>query len=278
MLIFIKDAFELAFIQYALIAAILTSIACGVVGSFVVVRRISYLAGAIAHCVLGGMGVARYINVVYGVSWLTPFDGALVAALLAALITGFVTLRLKEREDSVISAIWASGMAIGVLFIALTPGYKVDLMGYLFGNILLVSRGDLWAMAILDVIIMLVIWYSYPQFVAVCFDHEFARIRGINVDFYYMLLLVLTALTVVMLISVVGIVMVIALLTIPVAIAGTFTNSLKIMIGFSVFLCMIFTTGGLVVSYGPDLPSGAVTILLASTVWLMSMIRKNLLL
>ena len=109
MLIFITDLFELTFLQHALIAAVLTSIACGLVGSFVVVRRISYLAGAIAHCVLGGMGVARYVNVVYGVTWLTPFVGAVFAALFAALITGFVTLRLKEREDSVISAIWASG-------------------------------------------------------------------------------------------------------------------------------------------------------------------------
>ena len=165
MLIFFTDAFELAFLQYALIAAVLTSIACGLVGSFVVVRRISYLAGAIAHCVLGGMGVARYVSVVYGITWLSPFTGAVVAALLAALITGYVTLRLKEGEDSVISAIWATGMALGVLFIAITPGYKEDLMGYLFGNILLVSSSDLWAMAVLDILILSIIWYYYPQFV-----------------------------------------------------------------------------------------------------------------
>lgn len=274
-MIFLTDAFELAFLQYALAAAVLTSIACGLVGSFVVVRRISYLAGAIAHCVLGGMGAARYINVVYGVTWLTPFAGAVIAALLAAIVTGFVTLRLKEREDSVISAIWASGMAIGILFIAVTPGYKEDLMGYLFGNILLVSSSDLWAMALLDLFILSIVWIYYPQFVAVCFDQEFARIRGVKVELYYMLLLILTALTVVMLISVVGIVLVIALLTIPVAIAGTITTVFRNMIVLSVIFCTAFTTGGIAISYTPDLPSGAVTILLASTVWLLAMVRKS---
>jgi zinc transport system permease protein len=277
MINFFIDAYELTFLQYALAAAILTSIACGLVGSFVVVRRISYLAGAIAHCVLGGIGAARYLNVVYGVTWITPFTGALFAALLAAMVTGYVTLRLKEREDSVISVIWASGMALGILFVAVTPGYKEDLMGYLFGNILLVSSGDLWAMVLLDFFIMSVIWLYYPQFIAVCFDQEFARIRGVKVEFYYMLLLVLTALTVVMLISVVGIVLVIALLTIPVAIAGTMTTVFRNMIVLSVLLSMAFTTGGLAVSYTPDLPSGAVTILLASTVWFLAMVRKNFL-
>ena len=276
-MIFFRDLWELAFLQYALVAAVLTSFACGIVGSFVVVRRISYLAGAIAHCVLGGMGIARYLNVVYGYEWATPVSGAVVAAVAGALLTGYVTVNLKEREDSAISTIWASGMALGILFIALTPGYQEDLMGYLFGNILLVSSTDLYVMGILNVLIAGIVWGFYPQLVAVCFDPEFARIRGVNVNFFYMLLLVLTALTVVMLISVVGIVMVIALLTIPVAIAGSFTSSLKKMIVVSIILSVCFTTGGLALSYSPDLPSGAVTILLASAVWVLATLKKSLL-
>jgi len=275
-MIFFTDLVELQFLQYAIFGAILSSVACGIVGSFVVVRRISYLAGAIAHCVLGGMGIARYIYVVYDVSWLTPFMGAIGAAIVAALITGYVTLVLKEREDSVIGAIWASGMAVGILFISLTPGYREDLMGYLFGNILLVSKSDLWAMGFLDLLIAIVVWYGYPQFVAVCFDPEFARIRGINVEFYYMVLLILTSLTVVMLVSVVGIVMVIALLTLPVAISSTLSINLKNVIFMSVGFSVMFTTGGIALSYTPDLPSGAVTILMATVTWFLAMGVKKL--
>ncbi len=257
-----------AFLRYALLAGILASVACGVVGTYVVVRRITYIAGGIAHCVLGGMGAALYVNRVYGLAWLQPLHGAVAAALAAAIIIGLVSLRAKQREDTVIGALWAVGMAAGVLFIAKTPGYAQDLMSYLFGNILMVTPADLWLIAGLDVVVVAAGLLFYNPLLAVCFDEEFARVRGLPVEFYYLMLLVLTALTVVLLVTVVGIVLVIALLTLPVAVAGHFARRLWQMMALATLLSIVLTTAGLAISYEPDLPAGATIIVLAGAVYL----------
>jgi zinc transport system permease protein len=260
---------EQSFLQVALLTGLLASVACGVIGSYVVVRRISYLAGGIAHCALGGLGAARYLAVVHGWSWLHPLVGAAVAALIAAVIIGYVSLRARQREDTVIGAVWAIGMAVGVMFIARTPGYQVDLMSYLFGNILMVTWQDLWLLAGLDVLVVAIGLAFYNPLLAVCFDEEFARLRGLRVELYYILLLCLTALTVVLLVSVVGIVLVIALLTLPTAVAGYFCKTLwQLMVG-AALMSMLLTTGGLALSYGPDLPAGATTILLAGLLYVL---------
>jgi len=272
--------------QCALAAGLLASIACGVVGSYVVARRITYLAGGIAHCVLGGMGAAAYchkalgwswVDPVFDIEWISPMSGAVAAALGAAGIIGVVSLRLKQREDTVISALWATGMATGVLFIAKTPGYQQDLMGYLFGNILMVPRQDLVLIAILDVVVVAVSLGLYKQFLAICFDEEFARARGIRVEAYYLLLLGLTALTVVLLVTVVGIVMVIALLTLPVAAAALMARRLWQVMIVAVLLSMGLTTAGLALSYGPDLRSGAVIVVLSAGLYLAVLVTKALL-
>jgi len=255
---------------------VVASVACGVVGSYVVARRITYIAGGVAHCVLGGMGAARYLNEVHGWRGLHPLHGAVVAALLAALIIGFVSLRAREREDTVISALWAIGMAVGILFISRTPGYYEDLMSYLFGNILLVSQRELWLMVGLDVLVVGLGVLFYNKFLAVCFDEEFARLRGVKVEFYYLLLLCLTALTVVVLVTVVGLVMVIAMLTLPVAVANQFARRLWQVMALSTLLTVALTTAGLMVSYGPSLPPGATTILLAGAVYLLVVVVARL--
>jgi zinc transport system permease protein len=285
MLEFLQALREQPFLQVALLTGLLASIACGVIGSYVVVRRITYLAGGIAHCVLGGLGAAQYLAVVHGwkyyhplYGWqpLHPLIGAVVSALLAAVIIGIVSLRGRQREDTVIGALWAIGMAAGVLFIARTPGYQVELMSYLFGSILMVSQGDLWLLVALDVLIVGIGLLFYNQFLAVCFDEEFARLRGIRVEVYYILLLCLTALTVVLLVSVVGIVMVIALLTLPVAVAGHFCRTLWQLMLVSAVLSAVLTTAGLALSYAPDLPAGATTIVLAGTVYVLVVIGSRL--
>src|SRR6056297_2548905 len=265
---FLQALAEHDFLQRALAGGLLASIGCGIVGSYVVVQRISLLAGAIAHAVLGGMGAAWYFGI-------DPLAGALVAAVLAALIIGWVKLRFAEREDTAISAIWALGMAIGILFIAKTPGYSVDLMGYLFGNLLMMSSSDLQLIAVLDVVIIVLTGLLFRQFLAVCFDPEFARVRGLKVERYYLLLLVLVALTVVMLIQVVGVILVIALMTLPAAIAGRFTVSLGAMMGLATLLGMTFTAGGLALSYAPDLPSGPVIIVLAGIAYLLAALLRR---
>ncbi|MFO0840340.1 MAG: metal ABC transporter permease [Phycisphaerae bacterium] len=266
---FLHAVATMPFLQYALLTGVLASVACGVVGTYVVVRRITYIAGGVSHCVLGGMGAAKYLNVVHGWTWLTPLHGAIVAALLAAVIIGLVSLRAKQREDTVIGAIWAIGMAIGVLFISRTPGYNEDLMSYLFGNILFVRPADLWLIAALDGLILVLGLAFYNQFLAVCFDEQFARLRGVPVEFFYLLLLCLTALTVVVLVTVVGIVLVIALLTLPVALAGFFARSLWQMMILATIASALLTTSGLALSYGPDLPAGATTIVLSAAAYLL---------
>jgi len=262
-------------LRHALFSGLLAAVACGMVGTYVVTRRITYIAGGIAHCVLGGMGAARYAQAALGWTWADPMAGAVAAALLAAMIIGLVSLRAREREDTVIGALWAVGMAVGILFISQTPGYNQDLMSYLFGSFLLVTDAHLRLLAGLDLVVVATCLLFYKQFLAVCFDDEFARLRGLRVETYYLALLGLTALTIVLLISVVGIVLVIALLTLPAAIAGHFTRNLARMMLLSIILSMAFTTGGLALSYGPDLPAGATTIVLAGAVYLLVLIVRR---
>jgi zinc transport system permease protein len=268
MIEFFQAVLEHSFLRNALIAGLLASVACGVVGTYVVTRRITLIAGSLAHSVLGGMGAAYYLRVVYQWDWLHPLHGAIVAAIIAALIISAVRLHGREREDTVISALWAIGMAIGILFIFRTPGYKADLMTYLFGNIVMVDDRAVQLLIWLDILIVTGGVLFYNQLLAVCFDEEFARLRGVNIAFFYTFLLCLTALTIVTLIYVVGIVMVIALMTLPVSVAGKFSTKLWHMMVLAAILSAILTTTGLAVSYGPDLPPGATTILLAGAVYL----------
>lgn len=258
------------FLQTALVAGLLASIGTGVVGAFVIVKRLTFLAGGIAHSVLGGMGAAVYFG-------FDPFLGALGAAILSALLIGWVRLAWQAQEDTLIGALWAIGMAIGILFIAKTPGYTSDLMSYLFGNILLVPTRELWYMAALDLLLLTVIGLFYRQLLAVSFDEEFARLRGVPVTLHYLLLLVLVAVTVVLLIQVVGLILVMALLTLPAAIAGHYVQSLGAMMVLATVLSALLTSLGLTLAYGPDLPVGPTIILLAGALYLVSAVLSRVL-
>jgi zinc transport system permease protein len=266
---------DIPFLRYAFLAGVLSSVSLGVVGSYVVTRRITYIAAAIAHCVLGGIGAALYLDKVVGWTWCDPIYGATAAAILSALIIGLVSLYAKQREDTVISAVWAIGMAVGVLFLAKIPGY-VDPMSYLFGNILLISRRDLWLVAGMDVLVAAVGLGFYNKFLALCFDEEFAELRGVRAKAFYLILLCLTALTVVLLIRMVGIVLVIALLTLPPAVAGYFSRQLWQMMLLAVIFCAVVVGAGIAVSYPLDLPSGPVIILLAGSAYLLVTIAVRL--
>jgi zinc transport system permease protein len=259
---------DIFFLRLALLVGILASIAFGIIGSYVVARRISYLAGAIAHSVLGGIGAALYFQQARGYAWLEPIYGALAAALVAALIIGLVSMYARQREDTVIGALWSIGMAIGLLFIARTPGY-VEPMSYLFGNILLLTRDDVWLVLGLDVIIVLAGTFFYNKLLAVCFDEEYARLRGIPVSLYYIILLCMTALAIVLLVRVVGIVMVVALLTLPAAVASYFVRSLWQMMILASLLCMLFVFSGLSISFSVDLPAGPSIIMVAGLGYLL---------
>ena len=257
---------QIHFMRNALLVGILASVAFGVVGSYVVVRRVSYLAGAIAHSVLGGVGAALYARGALGWSWCDPMLGALVAALASAVAVWWVSTHAKEREDAVIGAIWSVGMGVGLLFLAATPGY-VDPMSYLFGDVLLVGGWQVALVAGLDALVLLLGIGLYNRFRALAFDEEFSLVRGVNTRAYSLILLCLVAVTVVMLVSVVGIVLVVALLTLPAAAAGRWAGSLSRMMLGATLIGVISVPLGLYLSYGWNLPAGPVIVVIVSLVY-----------
>jgi len=255
------------FVRNALVAGLLSSVLFGVLGSVVTVKRIAGLAGAISHAVLGGIGLALYLSAKNIVPGLSPILGALVFAIISAALIGFVSLKAKQREDTVINALWAIGMSIGIVFIAKTPGYA-DPMSYLFGNILLVSARDLVLLAVLDIVVIVLAWRYYPQIEASAFDEEFAKTRGVNTDVVFFVILAVTAVAIVLLQTFVGIVMVIAMLTLPAGTAGYFSKNLAGMMVLGTVFSVAFSAAGLIVSWGLDLPSGAVVVLVAGATFL----------
>jgi zinc transport system permease protein len=251
------EALQLEFMRNALAAGILVSVVCGVIGTLVVVNRIVFLAGGIAHAAYGGIGLAFFMGWPY-------LAGTAGFSLLAAGVMSAVTLKAKHRADAMVGVIWAVGMAAGVILMDLTPGYNVDLMSYLFGSILAVPASDLWQMGVISVGVIAVVTWYYNDFLAMSYDDEFARLRNVPVTFLYCLLLGMIAVTVVMIIRVVGLILVIALLTIPPFIAEKFTGSLRAMMVVSSILSCVFTLTGLWLSFLLDLTSGATIILVAA--------------
>lgn len=259
------------FLLMALLAGTLASITGGIIGTYVVVKRIVFIAGSIAHSVLGGMGLCLWLKRSCGIHWISPIHGALIAALLSAFIVGWIHLRYKQREDTVIAAIWSTGMAIGVIFIALTPGYNVELTNFLFGNILWVTKADLVWLAILDLVVIGICFLWHQKFLAICFDENQAALQGLSVTKTYLLLLSLVAISVVVLIEVVGAILVIAMLAIPAAIAGSFAQKLSQMIALAILFGVLFTLIGLIASFQLNWPSGACIALTSALFYLGSL-------
>lgn len=263
------------FLFYAYLAGIFSSIAGGIVGSYVVVKRIVFIAGSIAHSVLGGMGLFLYINRTCNLPWLLPIYGAILFAFLSAYLIGYVHLTVKGREDTVIGAIWASGMAIGVIFLSLTPGYNVEVINFLFGNILWTSSKDLYTLLTLDGIVIIISLLFHKRFLAICFDETQARIQGIKTKAIYFLLLSLIAMTVVLLVQVVGAILVIALLSLPPAVANTLTSRLSRMILLAISFSLIFSALGIFAASLLNWPPGATISLVCSLGYLLTWMQRK---
>ena len=263
------EALQFEFMQNALIAGTLASIICGIIGTLVVVNRLAFLSGGIAHAAYGGIGLAFYFG-------LPIMVGTLGFALLAALLMAVVTLKARHRSDTIVGVMWAVGMALGVILIDLTPGYNVDLMSYLFGSILTVPQSDLWQMLVITLLIIGVVIYFYNDFLAMSYDSEFARLRNIPVRLLYFLLLSMIAVSVVILIRVVGLILVIALLTIPPYIAEKFSGSLRTMMVIASLISCVFTMTGLWLSYLLNLTSGATIIMVAAIGFFISLFLERL--
>ncbi len=252
----------------ALWASLLASLASGVIGSFVIVKRISFIAGSVSHSILGGMGLCLWLQRTHGLSFCDPLFGAFASAILSALLLGWMHLNYREREDAVIAAIWSMGMAIGMIFLSLTPGNNVELLNYLFGNILFIETGDLIRLAFLNAMILAIVAFFYRRFLALCFDEEQALLQGVPVKRLYLLLLSLVAVSIVLLMQIIGIILVIALLTIPATLASLFTHRLSVMMGSAAFFCALFSFFGIGASFALDWPPGATIALIAALSYL----------
>lgn len=247
------ELFSYEFFQKALLATIFASISCGIIGTYIVTRRIVFVSGGITHASFGGIGLAFLIGV-------DPLIGATVFALLSALGIQFFTEKGGVREDSSIAIWWSLGMALGVMFVFLTPGYTPNLMSYLFGSILTVSTYELWAMIVLIVILLSIFKVWYREILYIAFDEEFARASGLRVSVFNYLLMMLIALTVVLNIRVVGIILILSLLTIPQATANLFTRDFRKIIILAILFGFIGSMSGLMISYFLNIPSGATII------------------
>jgi len=258
------DALQFEFMQNAIAAGLLASIICGIMGTLVVVNRIVFLSGGIAHAAYGGIGLSFFFGWPYLI-------GTLGFSLAAAMVMAAVTLRARHRADTIIGVMWAVGMAIGIVLIDLTPGYNVDLMSYLFGSILTVPFSDLVIMAVMGLLITILVTVFYKDLLALSYDEEFAKIRGVPVTGLYFTLIGMLALTIVMVIQVVGLILVIALLTIPPFIVEKYAKSLFQMMLGSSLLGAVLTTAGLWLSYVFDLTSGATIILVSGAAFFISL-------
>jgi zinc transport system permease protein len=266
---FLSALVEHEFLRIVLAAGLLSALGCGVVGSLVVVKRITFMAGGIAHTVLGGLGVAHLLGY-------DPLIGAVVAACLAALLLGWITHRGKQREDMLIGALWAVGMAVGIVAIAHTPGYSTDLMSYLLGNLLMVTRDQVVVMAALDGVMLAALLALWRPLIATTFDEEFARVRGLPTLALNLGLLVMIALAVVVLVQTVGLVLVMALLTLPAATALLASTSIGRMMVIASAVAVVEIVGGLAVAYETDSPAGAVIVLGSAAVYLLALAVKHL--
>lgn len=261
-------AFQYDFMQNALMGSLLVAIMCAITGTFIVLKRLVFLSGGISHGAFAGLGAAYYLGI-------NPMLGALLFAVLSAVAVTRVILRQSQPADATIGIFWAAGMAIGVLFVYITPGYAPDLMPYLFGDILTISRGQLFWMMVFSLVSLLITFLLFRQLVAVSFDEDFARLRGLPVGAIMILLMVMNSVAIVMMIQSVGIILVMALLTIPPLIGLTLAAEIRAVMLLAFLSAMLITVGGLIVSFLLDLPSGPAIVLLGVALLLVVKLTQN---
>ena len=254
----INAIFEYRFLQNALIASVLASIACGIIGVIIVEKKLVMMSGGIAHTAYGGVGLGYLLG-------FEPIIGAFVFSVCAAVGIGYVNRKGGAQSDVIIGLFWSLGMALGIVFISVMPGYPPDLNSYLFGNILSVTKSEIYLMVVLTFIVVLAVISLFNDWKSYLFDEEFASIIGIKTAFLEYLLLILTAMTVVVLIRVAGIIMVLAMLTAPAATAGMFSAKLKNRMAYAIILGNFFCMAGLWISYVLNVASGATIVILSVT-------------
>lgn len=260
-----KELIELLHYQYfinAVLAAFLAAVSCGIVGTYIVTRRIVFISGGITHTSFGGIGIAYFLG-------FNPILGAAVFAVLSGLGIEFFSRKGNIRNDSVIAMIWSLGMAIGIIFIYLSPGYAPNLMTYLFGSILTVNRFDLFSLLALTLLIILFFVLFFRRIQYVSFDEEYASTLNLRVGFINYSLMALVALTIVFNIKLVGIILLLSLLTIPQNAANMITRDYRKIVLLSVLIGFIGSLSGLLISYYLNIPSGASIIFCLAVIYLL---------
>lgn len=269
---FFQDMAFNPFLKTGLWAGLFASLACGVIGPYVITRRIVFLGGAIAHVAVGGIGASIYLAYTFPetLGWFKPMHGAVIVSLISAVIIGIVHEKVSVRMDTLIGAMWAVGMATGLMLLKFTPGYHSELMSYLFGSIAFVEYSDLMLMAILNVIIIVTVLIFHKRLLAICLDAQFAELQGIGVLGTNILLLTLVALTIICLIKVVGLILVLALLTLPAATASHMVSRMGPLIYVSILLCTACTTIPRVAVYNTRISPEAAIVLTAAGLYLLT--------
>lgn len=254
------------FLQLAFLAGIISSISSGIMGSFVVIKRISSITGSISHSILGGIGLFELLKYKYDLPWLDPMYGAMIFSLISAFLIGWVHLYFKQKEDAVIAMIWACGMSIGIICLSFVPHKEATCTHFLFGDLFTTSQKDLLLLGMLGIVILILTIAFYRKFLIICFDEEIAYLQKVLSKTMYFLLLAMISISIVLLIKIIGIILIIALLSIPATIANFFTYRLPIMMIIATILCAIFNTLGIYISFILSWPPGA-TIAIVSTIF-----------
>jgi zinc transport system permease protein len=263
------ELFQYTFFQHALLGSLLASIACGIIGTYIVTRRLVFISGGITHASFGGIGIGLYAGI-------SPILSAAVFSVFSAFGVEWLSTRRDMREDSAIAVFWTFGMAIGIIFSFLAPGFTPDLSAYLFGNILTISEGDLWFIGIVTAMLIVIFTLYIHPIVSIAFDKEFSRSQGIPVTFFEYLLMLYIALTIVSCLRMVGIVLAISLLTIPQMTANLFTFKFKKIIWLSIGIAFLGCLGGLMLSYWLNVPSGATIIFFSILIYTCCKIGKSI--
>ncbi|MBO4798193.1 MAG: metal ABC transporter permease [Candidatus Methanomethylophilaceae archaeon] len=270
---------EIPLIQNMFLATALACVLCGVIGTYVVVNRMVAVTGGIAHTTFGGVGFAYFAMSVLAVSWMTPMAGALLFGIAAAVIMAVCRRNGELREDTVIGALWAAGMAAGVVFMCYTDRSVIVPSSYesiLFGNMLLIDSGKLAAMAVITAAVLAVTAFFFRDLRIMTFDANFARISGINVTVLDLILHILIAVTCVMVANVVGIVMIMALMTIPAAMGNMFSHGMKGTMALGTVYALFLSVAGLFLSLYMDTPPGATVVLVIAAAFIVAVLAKRL--
>ncbi|SPN73662.1 High-affinity zinc uptake system membrane protein znuB,high-affinity zinc transporter membrane component,anchored repeat-type ABC transporter, permease subunit,ABC 3 transport family [Chlamydia serpentis] len=251
----IGDSFPLLILLPTFLAALGASIAGGIVGTYIVIKRIVSISGSVSHGILGGIGLTLWVQYQLHLSFF-PMYGAVIGAVLLALCIGKIHLKYQEREDSLIAMIWSVGMAVGIIFISRLPSFNGEIINFLFGNILWVTSSDLYNLGIFDLIVLGIVVLCHTRFLALCFDEKYMALNRCSVQMWYFLLLILTAITIVMLIYVMGTILMLSMLVLPVTIACRFSYKMTRIMVIAVLLNILCSFSGIYIAYFLDFPVG----------------------